>query len=1520
MAQYAADNSNIVDLITSTGTWEEVQDQVIDYYLTVSFNEDGKVSKIQSNSISYIPPLDEPQGGYTYSWPYDLSVYYLNVDRFYDGNPNNQPSDPNMTGGDFDGLIATITYFNWLGFNMIYTMPIDYFGGGTWGYNHSDIYRIQDSYGDFEDFIEFLKVAKRHNIKVAIDWVPGQIYKGRTHERHPEIFYGERFGAVDGRVCQRMADAIEVMINLTRFWIGLGVDAFRVDNPKFYPDDVSLSHLFFKHWRRKLDRYKPDFWTFGEVPDSAEVVGSFVYYGDQLHGMQDFPIKYAQNDWANGNKSASDYITDVTNCENSYGDKPVMQKFENNHDEDRVYHHLGDDQSISPWRLQALILHIFTFTMVPHLMYGNEMSMWGKKNYTYPGWEYTEETSLFGNTRAMPWDGDGCPSGWETLRNAVRRIVSARAIFPALRTGKDRREQFTEEPAGCLKYWRFNDDYSQKIVVVVNPGETDVTGNVYVGDSDTTFKDWLTDDEFTSDSSGNIVALKIPRHYGRILVRGGYDLATVTGIVSGLNPGTKAIVSIDAPDGTSCSPWTVETDENGYYKIERVIAGTRYIRWWAPGKKYEGMSVTVNPGNNGIDLTLVDDTTPPDVPQGFSARGKDEAVELWWNENQEDDFESYILEYSLSPSGPWNWAAECLGNTFYFNGYDPNNKYYDTGLTNGVTYYFRICAQDRNGNRSSWSEVISAVPHKIRTRFWVDVRDSGYWPNNITKVQIAGNSAALGYAEDTWNPIDMTDNGDGSYEITVEHPPGMIVQYKYLIIDSAGNEIWENDFGDPPDENNREFETEYGWNQLIVNKFNVEGDVEPKAPEDLTVASSSGTLYLGWKKNIEPDLKGYMIERSTYSSSSGFQVIAYVGKDIVSYTDTGLKNGNTYYYRMKAFDEINNYSTYSSVVSGYPSPKDITPPQAPTGLESYGYNGTGCKITWNKTTEADTAGYNIYRATYSNFTPSNSNKLNSSLISNSDSPYYIDLTVNLHTTYYYKITSVDFSGNESSASSALSVYLVNVNFSVDIGRSVNNVYIIGSPYPLSSSGIKLSLSSDYTYELSLSIPADSKIYYKYKADSTVESDFDTPSRYREIEISFQDINQLDDWEEEPDMVENLKSYPMPNKVWLTWSANTEAEDLKGYNIYYSTDANNFNFYAGFTTETEFYIENLQNNTTYFVTVRSVDGGDIELESKNAVTSFSLPKEPVYVKFIVEAGIPEWDNLPKYISIQSGLDIACWVDRGNVAKYSSKMIHPLLPGCTYNYILFVEGGSNPSGAIKENQRYYDTVPSDNSKIPVSLSSTTYNPVENAFYSYAGNYDARRIIYIPENLTPNTTIYVYNNFSSTPTAPSDFAAYPLGKDKIALYWNAPYGFWGTSGEEFKAADVISTGSYHLLRSTYSPVEGFVKIAVLPGDTFSYIDSGLKEGNTYYYIIFSSDCYKGKWGNVEVPNQYSVYSSTASDYPRQSINVYFKVKKKIGEGGRIKTYIVWKNSLIPAKQTFIYIKKEKGEEKKWRKEVKR
>jgi len=360
VAQYGADNSNIVDVITSTGTWDEVKDGVVDFYISASFNENGEVSNITEHSPVFNPPPNEPiSGGYSFDWPRRLVIYYLNVDRFYNGDTTNEPSDVNMTGGDFKGIIQKVDYFNELGVNMIYTMPIDYFGGGVWGYNHSDIYRIQDSYGDYQKFVEMAKVLKRRNIKIAIDWVPGQVYQGRTYERHPEIFYGERFGAVNGRVCQRMADAMEIFANNTRFWVGLGVDAFRVDNPKFYPDDISLSHLFFRYWRRKIDVYKPDFWDFGEVPDNDTNVGSFVYNGDQLHGMQNFPLKYDLRNFTN-NDACADLVSAINAHDTAYGDKPVMQTFENNHDEDRIYHYIGDDVNVSPWRLQPILFYMLT--------------------------------------------------------------------------------------------------------------------------------------------------------------------------------------------------------------------------------------------------------------------------------------------------------------------------------------------------------------------------------------------------------------------------------------------------------------------------------------------------------------------------------------------------------------------------------------------------------------------------------------------------------------------------------------------------------------------------------------------------------------------------------------------------------------------------------------------------------------------------------------------------------------------------------------------------------------------------------------------------------------------------------------------------------------------------------------------------------------------------------------------------------------------------------------------------------
>ena len=84
---------------------------------------------------------------------------------------------------------------------------------------------------------------------------------------------------------------------------------------------------------------------------------------------------------------------------------------------------------------------------------------------------------------------------------------------------------------------------------------------------------------------------------------------------------------------------------------------------------------------------------------------------------------------------------------------------------------------------------------------------------------------------------------------------------------------------------------------------------------------------------------------------------------------------------------------------------DTTPPAAPTGLFAIGANGS-VALDWNDNTDADLAGYNVYRGTTSGVYT----KINSSVVTASA---YNDTGLTNGTEYYYVVRAVDTSGNES---------------------------------------------------------------------------------------------------------------------------------------------------------------------------------------------------------------------------------------------------------------------------------------------------------------------------------------------------------------------------------------------------------------------------------------------------------------------------------------------------------------------------
>ena len=185
-------------------------------------------------------------------------------------------------------------------------------------------------------------------------------------------------------------------------------------------------------------------------------------------------------------------------------------------------------------------------------------------------------------------------------------------------------------------------------------------------------------------------------------------------------------------------------------------------------------------------------------------------------------------------------------------------------------------------------------------------------------------------------------------------------------------------------------------------------------PKNVSAAGEDSQVQVSWEPvgtrmdgSVYDGFVGYNIYRGTEKARREDSPLNKEPLRTNAYKDTTAANDKTYFYIVRSVDSPARpwrESPDSSEVSA--TSRDKTAPLRPEGLTVVpGVNRAF--LTWNENKERDLAGYHVYRSIKSG---KNYERLTDRPVKRTT---YSDETVKAVTAYYYIVTAVDQSGNES---------------------------------------------------------------------------------------------------------------------------------------------------------------------------------------------------------------------------------------------------------------------------------------------------------------------------------------------------------------------------------------------------------------------------------------------------------------------------------------------------------------------------
>ncbi len=168
------------------------------------------------------------------------------------------------------------------------------------------------------------------------------------------------------------------------------------------------------------------------------------------------------------------------------------------------------------------------------------------------------------------------------------------------------------------------------------------------------------------------------------------------------------------------------------------------------------------------------------------------------------------------------------------------------------------------------------------------------------------------------------------------------------------------------------------------------------------------TLQLIWTQNQDTDFANYRLFRSNNAGvdTSSLLLTMITDQTTTSYTDSDIKEGVNYYYRLFVYDN-SGLATGSNEVNGginsnvAPTPVTLDP-IIPTGNST-----TSLSLNWSINEDADFSSYRIFRSKTSGV---DSTDLLVTSITDQSVTSYDDATLQQNTEYYYRVYVFDIGG------------------------------------------------------------------------------------------------------------------------------------------------------------------------------------------------------------------------------------------------------------------------------------------------------------------------------------------------------------------------------------------------------------------------------------------------------------------------------------------------------------------------------